>query len=136
MAIATLGDIVFEVSDTKIFTIDNLSRDVKMRYVKHDVIGSKPITENVGPDLQDIKFKMILSASLGVAPLSTMKQIYNAFNDSTAMSFMIGEQVIGSNKWVITDFTEGYSQIDNQGIVWRMEVDVTLQEYVEMIATS
>jgi len=136
LAIGSLGDITFEVSRDKVFTFDELRRDVKMRYAKHEIIGNKPILELVGPDLSEIKFKMILSASMGVNPLKEMDAIYTAYTNGEAMVLMLGNYVIGNYKWVISDFCEGYSAIDNLGNVWRLEVDITLQEYVEQIGDS
>jgi len=136
LAIGSLGDIVFEVSSDKVFTFDDLKRDVKMRYAKHEVIGNKPILELVGPDLSEIKFKMLLSASLGINPLKEMDAIYTAFQSGNAMVLMLGNYVVGNYKWVIGDFSESYSEIDNKGIVWKLEVDITLQEYVEQLGDS
>ena len=131
MAIGSLGDIVFEVSSDRVFTFDDLKRDVKMRYAKHEVIGNKPILEKIGPDLSEIKFKMLLSASLGINPLKEMDAIYTAFGNGNAMVLMLGSYIVGNYKWVISDFSESYSEIDNKGNVWKLEVDITLQEYVE-----
>ena len=133
MAIGSLGDITFEVTDTRVFTFNDLKRSVKNRIAKHEVINAKPLTELVGPDLDELKFTMLLSASLGINPLTTMKQIYDANSNGTAMNFVLGQNVIGANKWIISEFNEDYGAIDNQGNVWQMKIDVTLQEYAASI---
>jgi len=140
MAIATLGNITFEVNYTddqiSVFTFDSLKRSNKNRIAKHDVIGAKPLTELVGPDLGEIKFQMILSASLGINPLKAMGKIYTAFNAGTPMIMMIGGSTIGNHQWIISDFEETYSNIDNKGNVWQMNIDISLQEYVASIGDS
>lgn len=136
MSIGTLGKIVFEVSDSKVFTIDELKRSAKMRYAKHDVIGKKPVLEKLGPDLSELKFRIILSASNGVNPMNDIKRIRKAMDDGTAISLLVGGNVIGECKWVIADYEEGYSQVDNKGNVWRLDVDLSLQEYVEQVGDA
>lgn len=141
MALGSLGDITFEVTNTKVFTFDGMKRNVKMRIAKHEVIGAKPLTEVIGPDLDEIKFEILLSASLGIAPLKTAEQIYQACNKSTPMLLMVGGYVIGSNipncnKWIITDFEETYSGIDSSGCVWQLKMSISLQGYVEQIGDS
>lgn len=137
MAIGSLGNIVFEIKysddNLSVFTFDGLKRSNKNRIAKHEVIGAKPLTELVGPDLGEIKFQMILSASLGINPLQTMNQIYTAFNAGTPMIMMIGGSTIGNYQWIISDFDETYKDIDAQGNVWRMDIDVSLQEYVASV---
>lgn len=140
MAIGSLGNIIFEVNYTddqlKVFTFDGFKRSNKNRIAKHEVISAKPITELVGPDLGEIKFQMILSASLGINPLKAMDQIYTAFNAGTAMTMMIGGSTIGNYQWIISDFDETYKAIDARGNVWQMDIDVSLQEYIPSIGDT
>lgn len=145
MAIGSLGDIVFEVNcsdeEIKVFTFSHMRRSVKMRTAKHEVVGAKPITEVIGPDLDELKFRLRLSASLGISPLKAAQKIYQAFNKSTPLRLMLGGYVIGSSipgcdKWIITDFEEAYQAIDNKGCVWELEMDISLQGYVETIGAG
>jgi phage protein U len=137
MSLGSLGSIIFEVSYTddqlKVFTFDGLKRSNKIRIGKHEVIGAKPITEIIGPDLGEVKFTMLLSASLGINPLQAMTDIYTAFNAGTPMTLMLGQYVIGNYQWIISDIGEDYDKIDNRGNVWQMKIDISLQEYVASI---
>jgi phage protein U len=140
VALGSLGNIVFEVSYTdsnlSVFTFDELKRTVQLRTAKHDVIGAKSILEIIGSDANEIKFQMILSASLGIAPLQAMQQIYTALNAGTPMMFLLGGYQIGNYQWIITELEEDYRRVDNQGCVWQMNVDVTLTEFVPTIGDT
>jgi len=131
--IGSLGDIVFEVTNDKVFTFQGLKRSAKMRYAVHEVIGKKPITEFIGPELEELSFSIYLSVSLGINPNQEMQKIRDKRDNGEAMSFLLGEKVIGENKWVIESIGESYQAIDNQGIIFSLSADISLKEYVEQI---
>lgn len=64
--IGSLGDIVFEVSSSKVVTFKDYKRTTKARFQSHDIIGQKPILEYLGPDGEEISFTMQFSISLDV----------------------------------------------------------------------
>ena len=133
MAIGSLGEIVFEVTDKRVFTFDDLKRDSKMRYTAHEVIGRKPVTEFIGPDLEQISFKIYLSAAIGINPEREMKRIRDKRDAGEALTLILGDKVIGDNKWVIESIGESYLVVDQQGRIWTLSAEITLKEYVEQI---
>ncbi|MBR0035212.1 MAG: phage tail protein, partial [Synergistaceae bacterium] len=48
-----------------------------------------------------------------------------------AVIFMLGDEVIGSDYWVIESLDEEYTEIDSKGQVKRIEVNVKLKEYID-----
>ena len=53
MAIGTLGrNVVFEVSDDRVFTFSELTREVTSRWTNHEPQGVKPKPEFLGAGLQ------------------------------------------------------------------------------------
>lgn len=133
MAIGSLGEIVFEVTDKRVFTFADLKRDTKMRYAAHEVIGQKPVAEFIGPDLEQITFKIYLSAALGINPEREMKKIRDKRDAGEALSLILGEKVIGDNKWVIESIGESYLAVDQMGNIWVHSAEITLKEYVEQV---
>ena len=131
MAIGNLGKtITFEVSSEKVLTFNNLSRTVKGRWTQHSIIESKPKSEFLGPDLDGITFKVILSAMHGVKPRKTIETIEKAVKNGTVMSFVIGGKKVGDNSWVITSVSEAWNCVYSKGELVTAEVNLTLQEYV------
>jgi len=133
MAIGSLGDISFEVSDKKVFAFEDLKREGKMRYATHEVIGQKPILELVGPELEQISFKINLSVSLGINPEREMQKLRDKRDAGEVMSFVLGPKVVGKNKWVIENISETQSNIDNRGNAFTIAADITIKEYVERV---
>ena len=128
--LGSLGRIIFQVSDQRILTLSDYSREMKARYTTHEVIGSKPILEYLSPDLQSIKFKMQFSASLGVNPLSEIEKICEMCENGEISYLIIGNTVIGNNKWVIESVSESEDIWTPEGNLLYSEIEVNLREYI------
>lgn len=129
--IGNLGKlIVFEVSSYKILTFRNMTQTVKGRWATHAIIGSKPKSEFLGPELRGVTLTVFLSVNHGIRPRSTIEKIENAIESGTPFSFVIGGKQIGSNQWVITDMSETWSEIIKDGRLVSANLTLTLAEYV------
>ena len=69
MKVGTLGNVVFEVSDTRVFTPSQVTRERKARIEEHQVQGALPCVEFIAPELGTFSISMTLSAALGVNPM-------------------------------------------------------------------
>jgi len=65
-------DIIFEISDTKIYNFSGFKRDTASRYATHEIIGEKPVTEYIGPGLCTISF------TSGTTVLAELVEMINA----------------------------------------------------------
>lgn len=128
--LGSFGRIVFQVSDQKILTLTEYSREIKARYATHEVIGTKPILEYLSSDLQSIKFKMQFSASLGVNPLSEIEKVCEMCENGEVSYLIIGNTVIGNNKWVIESVSESEDIWTPEGNLLYSEIEVNLREYI------
>ena len=62
--IGTLGrKIIFEVSDEKVLTFLNMTREITSRWAEHEALGVKPKPEFLGPGLQTGTLEITLSAT-------------------------------------------------------------------------
>lgn len=122
--------IEFEVSDTTVLTIQNLVRNNKARYAKHDVQGKKPISEFIGPDLDTLTFDIELKAYNGVNPLKEMNKLIVMQRNGELVALVIGDMMMGMYRWTIQDLSNSINNIDNKGKFWSITVNVSLQEYV------
>lgn len=131
-SLGALGDISFHVSSwNDIHTIEDLQRNAKNRTVTHAIIGKKPFTEYLGPDLQTISFKIKLNAQWGVNPVLEVEKLVGYCEEGTVLTFTLGGKKFGKNKWMITSVGEAVKYYDNRGAILSSEVDISLQEYVE-----
>ncbi len=132
-SIGSLGDIVFTVSSMKVLTFKEYKRNTKARTASHDIIGQKPVTEFLGPAGEEISFTMDFLAGLGVDPATQAAKLRNMCETGEAVYFMLGNECVGGNKWLVTSVGESADVIDDSGHIINSRVDVALQEYVEQI---
>lgn len=136
MAIGNLGSLItFNVSvdkknNLKVLTFNKLSKKVSGRYATQNIIGKKPKTEFLGPDLATLSFEITLSAMHGVKPRKTLDKIETAIEKGEAFTFTLGGSKVGKNKWVITNVSETWDTIYNKGELVSATANLSLQEYV------
>lgn len=129
--IGNLGKlIVFEVSSDKVLTFRNMTKKVSGRWTTHNIIGNKPKSEFLGAGQGNINLTIFLSVNHGVKPRSTIEKIEKAVENGTPFSFVIGGKKVGSNQWVITDMSEEWNTIIQDGVLVSANLTITLNEYV------
>ncbi|MCT4543301.1 MAG: phage tail protein [Vallitalea sp.] len=129
--IGYFGDIFFSTSDKKILNFVELKRDAANRIGYHEVIGTKPYSEFIGPSLDVITFSINLNANHGVKPKEEMDKWLNYSRQGNAFMFVLGNKPLGVDKWIVTGVSQAYNTIFNNGELFSGKVDITLEEYVE-----
>ena len=127
--IGTFGGISFVVSSNKVSTFDDLKWDTSAAYATHDRHLQPDLLEFLGPDPEQITFKMKFSVFLGVNPLKAVNDLRRMVREGTAERLVIGGRVYGDYKWAITKVSSAMKTFDNRGNCWAAEVTVTLKEY-------
>lgn len=131
--IGYFGKVVFQASSKKVLTFTGLKRDTAGRWEKHNVIGQKPVNEFIGPDLETISFTINLNGSNGIKPRDEMEKWNRMVNDGTVDILVIGNKPIGKDKWSVKSVSEAWDVIFNKGELYSGKIDVTLEEYIEVI---
>ena len=130
MAIGTLGrNVVFEVSDDRVFTFSELTREVTSRWTNHEPQGVKPKPEFLGAGLQTASPTITLSATLGVRPRDVLEAIENMVENGTAETLVIGNRPVGSNPFRLTGSSEAWNTVYNRGELARATLTISLEEY-------
>ena len=75
MRVGVLGDVVFEVSDSRVFTPSQVTRERKARIEEHQVQGALPCVEFLAPELGTFSISMTLNAGLGINPMQEADKI-------------------------------------------------------------
>ena len=117
------------VSSNKVSTFDDLKWDTSAAYATHDRHLQPDLLEFLGPDPEQITFKMKFSVFLGVNPLNEVNRLRRMVREGTAERLVIGGRVYGDYKWAITKVSSAMKTFDNRGNCWAAEVTVTLKEY-------
>ena len=128
--IGTLGNIVFETSNEKIRTFDNMKRAGSARWATHEIMNNKPVLEFIGPDVEQISFSMRLDVSLGINPAAELETLRGVRDKGEAVKLVLEGKPVTEHKWVIENLSENWERIDNQGRLLVATVDVSLKEYV------
>lgn len=127
--IGTFGGLSFAVSSNKVSTFDDLKWDTSAAYATHDRHLQPDLLEFLGPDPEQITFKMKFSVFLGVNPLKSVNDLRRMVREGTVERLVIGGRVYGDYKWAITKVSSAMKTFDNRGNCWAAEVTVTLKEY-------
>lgn len=131
MAIGHIGKtVVFETSDKRILNFKNFQRTVKGRWASHSRVGKKPKKQFLGPDDDKLTFKITLNAEHGVKPRKTSENIEKLIRTGKPQTVVIGNRKVGTGKYVITEISESWDTILNQGEVLKITCDITLEEYL------
>ncbi len=129
--IASLGDIVFEISDDQVRTFKGLKYNVGAKYQTHNRIGNKPLLEFAGEDVETLSMNIKLSAFHGLNPRKEMYKINTACRKGELLRFVLGNTQFGSYRWVITKVNNNIERIDNRGNILSIEVSLTLNSYAK-----
>lgn len=128
--IGLLGDIVFEVSDETILTIENMSWSGSARYAAHERHLYDVKTEYLGVDADQIQLDITLSAYLGVNPQQLLTKLWKYERSGQTLPLVIGRKGYGKYRWTITKHSTTMTSYDNDGDLTQCTVTINLQEYV------
>lgn len=129
--IGNLGQlIVFEVSSDKVLTFQTLTQTVTGRWTAHNIIGSKPISEFLGPGQRGATLPIFLSLNHGIRPRDTIEKIENAVESGQPLTLVIGGKKVGNYQWVISEMSETWGVIIVDGRLASANISLTLMEYI------
>lgn len=127
--IGSYGEVIFEVSNSKVMTFNNFQRNGDARWSTHDIILKKPIPEFIGPGQETLSLKIILNRSLGVNPETELNKLRKYRDEGDVYPFILGTKPITDGKWYIESVSESYKQIVGKGEAISVEADLVLKEY-------
>ena len=129
--IGTLGDIVFEVSDSVVRTFKDYQRKTSARLATHEIIGQKPVTEFLGPNIDSISFSIKLSAFMRVNPTEEANKLRKIIENGEVVNLIVAGSPVADNKWIVESMDETVIANDGKGNIITSDVAITIQEYVQ-----
>jgi len=128
----SLDDVImFEVSDMEnILTIRDFKRKNNVRFAKQGILLKKPVSQYVGPELDEISFKIILRAHFGVNPKAEFDKLIHLQRDGETLSIVIGKSAHGMYRWRIKTLGMPWEVIDNKGTCISCTVEISFEEYI------
>lgn len=129
MYIGYMGDVVFVVSDDYLLTPSNLQRSASSRWAQHDLILSKPVSQFVGPGLEEVAFDLQLIKDMGVDPQDQLKTLRKMRDTGAVFPLIIGGKPVTQNYWRIDSLSEGSNFYSASGKLIQTTVSIKLVEY-------
>lgn len=125
--IGSLGELPFVCSEDKVRTFSELTRDLAVRWARHDVIGKKPILEFVGPDLMSASLRIRFDVSLGVSPEEGLDRLKRMMENKQYKTLVVGSETLG--RFVIESISEERKYHAGNGTCLVAEATINLMEW-------
>lgn len=122
-------DIVFSVDDKKVFSPSTIERSGSARWASHEIIGSKPKSEFLGPGIDQIQMDITLDINFGIKPIKMIEKLKKAKDTGKVNTLMIGTNKIGSYKWLIESMSDKWETVYSKGQLAKAKVSLTFKEF-------
>ncbi len=133
--IGSLGDVIFEVSDKKVSSINNeLSRTYKSKISEHNAIYGPGMIRHQGRELIEISFGISLVSSLlpDSSPAEELDKIKTMWEFGEYGYLTFGGQTFGAFPFLIIDINEKNSYFNKKTSRFDVIIlELTLKEYID-----
>ena len=133
--IGSLGDVIFEVSDKKVSSINNeLSRTYKSKISEHNAIYGPGMIRHQGRELIEISFGISLVSSLlpDSSPAEELDRIKTMWEFGEYGYLTFGGQTFGAFPFLIIDMNEKNSYFNKKTSSFDViNLELTLKEYID-----
>ena len=133
--IGSLGDVIFEVSDKKVSSINNeLSRTYKSKISEHTAIYGPGMVRHQGRELMEISFGISLVSSLlpDSSPSEELDKIKTMWEFGEHGYLTLGGQTFGAFPFLIVDMNEKNSYFNKKTSSFDVvNLELTLKEYID-----
>ena len=133
--IGSLGDVIFEVSDKKVSSINNeLSRSYKSKISEHTAIYGPGMVRHQGRELIEISFGISLVSTLlpDSSPVEELDKIKTMWEFGEYGYLTFGGQTFGAFPFLIIDMNEKNSYFNKKTSSFDViNLELTLKEYID-----
>lgn len=133
--IGSLGDVIFEVSDKKVFSINNqINRSYKSKISEHNPIYGPGILRHQGRELTEITFGITLISSLlqETTPSEQLDKIKTMWEFGEYGYLTLGGQTFGAFPFLVTNINEKNSYFNRETSEFDyINLELTLKEYID-----
>ena len=129
MIIGTFGDLIFETSSEKVFSLSKLQRSVGKRTAKFTPVIGKESTQYLGPELRKVDATIALNAFLGVKPREALDRLTQLVEGREIYPLIIGGRPLAENPFMLTSASESWGTLLTEGELATAEVSLSWEEY-------
>lgn len=132
--IGCFGDLMFQVSDQTVLSLENWKWSGSARYSTHQLHGHQALTEFTGLDADQISFDITFSWALGTEPLKQVWELFKIQRNGRALPLTIGNHPYGYYRWTILSISNQINYTDVHGDLYMVKVTLKLQEYLRKVS--
>jgi phage protein U len=128
--IGSWGPLVFEVSGEKARTFNELTQKSSGRWSEHAPINTPPLSEFLGPGLDQVDLKIIFAVMLGVNPRDSYELMRAKVRSGENYPLILQGIPLSGNNWYCEEIS-GTSTVFRPGtgaVMW-MEMTASFKEY-------
>lgn len=129
MYIGYLADIVFYTAFDYVITPSEYTRSGSARWEAHDLMHTKPVLQFVGPGLDELSFKILISKTLGQDPAVVVKKLRAYRDNGAVVPFILGGKPVSQNYFCIGSVDETDQVFDKYARPMSITVGLSLKEY-------
>ena len=133
--VGSFGDVVFEISDKKVFSINNeINRAYKSKISEHTAIFGPGMIRHQGRELTELSFGISLVASLipDTTPSEQLDKIKTMWEFGEYDYLTLGGQTFGAFPFLIIDMSEKSSHFNKETSNFDfINLELTLKEYID-----
>lgn len=133
--VGSFGDVVFEISDKKVFSINNeINRAYKSKISEHTAIFGPGMIRHQGRELTELSFGISLVASLipDATPSEQLDKIKTMWEFGKYDYLTLGGQTFGAFPFLIIDMSEKSSYFNKETSNFDfINLELTLKEYID-----
>jgi phage protein U len=130
MLIGSWGAFIFEVSGNFAKTFQELTEKSSGRWAEHEPINTAPLSEFLGPGLDELEMTIIFTTMLGVNPQTNYEALRIAVRKGEYNPLIISGFPLSGNYWRINNIS-GSSTVfgSRDGNTRWMECSLVFKEY-------
>lgn len=127
--IGSMGKIAFVVTQEKMRTFTEFTRNNAPRFATHEIINKKPKQQFLGPGIDTVTFTIMFTVMMKMNPRKEMDALVEMERSGKAFPLTIGGKRVGTNLFVITQLSQAWNTFDSKGHILTSSVNITLGEY-------
>jgi phage protein U len=127
MSIGVLDDIAFEVTGGRVRTWQEAGRSGEARWVEHEVYAGMPVSEFLGPGVDQIRMSVRFDIERGVVPRDEIRKLREKRDTGAVMQFTIGGNLVGD--FTLRGIDEEWRRWSPKGVLMVAQVALTMRQY-------
>ena len=130
MEIGSWGPVVFEVSGVRVHTFSEISQKSSGRWSEHLPINTAPISEFLGPGLDEVEIKMTITKMLGADPQVTYDLFREKVREGEYFPLILAGIPLSMNYWYVREISSSSEVFaPRTGKILWAELSASFKEY-------